>query len=228
MHDATTKRIDRALIEETLSLHTLAYRLLMWIADHARAEPELLSVESERALLHPVACVRWLEARRDVLPCELMPKASQAGAFASLLSSFFYTSFHIERLEWNGRLVDATLVRGPGHEPSSVRKRRRHGGDPRTEALHRLSRDEGLRVPHPRFARLARNRRVEADLAVWTYALGMIERARGGAEGTTDWARWRRIADRKSLDAESVWAARARLLEALAHEVDAADAGDGR
>lgn len=209
------KRIDRVLVDETLALHRKAYTLLMWLGETALEDPSVLSEEREAMLLDPLACAAWLAAERVSLPAELAPAPSQRAACAALLGSFLRTSFHITRFRWDGRLVDAKLVLAPGHEGARAQKRKRHGGEPRAEALHRLCRDEGLSIAHPHLAKLARAKALEPDVLLWTYVVGLVERARGGGEGASEWKLWRKLEGRRDIDAASVWAARTRLLTAL-------------
>ncbi len=209
-------RIDRDLVAETLALHTKAYALLMWLGDAARADPEVLSEASEARLLDRRACAAWLRDEASSFPLELAPSLDRALPYAALLGSFLRTSFHVSRLHWGGRLVDASLRLAPGHAGARAGKRSRHGGDPRTEALHRMCRDEGVSVPRTRLAKLAKSKAHEADVRLWTYAVGLVERARGGGEGQSEWAMYRKLEDRRSIDVARVWAARDRLLAALA------------
>jgi hypothetical protein len=196
-------------------VHAEAYALLLAIGDLARREPELLSAQSEAAITKTETCLAYLATHRDVLPHALLPRSKDARAFAAMLGSFFHTSFHVQRLEWNGKLIDATLVRGPAIDGTRADKRRRHGGDPAREALHRLCRDEGLRVPEARLAKLAHARSMTMEVTVWTYAVSLVERSRGRSEGWFDVRLFQGIKRRTSLDEHVVWAARSRLVEVL-------------
>lgn len=215
MQRGKDKRIDRALVAATLSLHDKAYKLLCFLADEARADPGVLSAEQEATLLDLRACTAWIGAQAAAFPGTLRPAPGQESALAGLLGSFLRTSFHIRRLEWDGKLVDAKLVPGPEHEGARAKRRARHGGDPRIEALHRLCRDEGVSVARTRLSHVAHRKDCEADVRLWSYAVGLVLRARGGGEGEADLTLWRKIPDRKTLDVERVWDARARLLAAL-------------
>src|SRR5688572_14620729 len=91
--------IDLTLLRETLVLHDRAYRLLLWLGDAARHAPELLSADNEAALADARACAAWLRSQRGLLPPPIVLE-SQIDTLAALLSSFFRTSFHVQRFEW--------------------------------------------------------------------------------------------------------------------------------
>jgi hypothetical protein len=204
--------IDRTLIAEILSIQDHAYRLLLWLGDQARDDPELLSLEAEGALCDSRTCLAWLEERKDTVPAAHRCPGRER-ELAALLSSFLRTSFHVKRFEWEGRIVQAELRTGPSHEGARASKRVRHGGSLTHEALHRLCRDEGIRLSSKALARVARAQTIRADLHVWCYAVGLVHRAQGRGEGESDWEHWRSIplAERKNLSVDAVWAARARL-----------------
>lgn len=217
MEHPSTRRIDRARMQTALDLHQRAYAFWMWLSTEALRDPELLSAESEAALADPRRCVRWLVDRERDLPERFRLEAARRDAFASLVSSFLHTSFHVRRFEWGGRLVDAKLMRGPGHAGAREARRRRHGGSPTREALHRLCRDEGVPATPELLRAVERAAATRADLTLWTYAVGLVRRAERGGEGEDDWKRWRAIdrEQRLSLDSDAVWDARERLLAAL-------------
>src|SRR5262245_46647788 len=175
-------RIDRPHVADILAIHAHAYQLLLWLGDQARQDPELLSVEAEDALLDSRSCLGWLKQRWDSLPAAHRCPGRER-ELAALLSSFFRTSFHVERFEWNGRIAQAELRSGARHEGTREGKRARHGGTLTQEALHGLCRNEGLRVSPRALAKLARSQAARADLHVWCYAVGLVHRAEGRGEG---------------------------------------------
>jgi hypothetical protein len=208
--------IDRELIQKTLALHARAYRLLLQLGDAARAEPELLSPANEELLSDARTCTTWLTAHRDLFTPGALD--GDVAGLAGLLSSFFHTSFHVERFEWQGRIVQAELRTGAGHEGVRAAKRRRHRGSPTAEALLRLCREAGLSVHSRELASLGKEQALRRDLHVWCYAVGLVQRSLGRAEGEYDWEHWRSLPleERKSLDADRVWEARERLVARMA------------
>ncbi|UJR86461.1 hypothetical protein [Sandaracinus amylolyticus] len=217
----TLRTIDRARMERVLELHARAYELWIWIASEALHDPTLLSREAEAAIAHPARCADWLRELEPRLPRQLVVASEHRAAFAALVSSFLHTSFHVERLEWNGRVVDAQLRRGPGHAGPRAAKRARHGGSATREALHRLCRDEGMKVAPEVLRAVARAGSIQDELVLWTYAVGLVARSEGSGEGAEDWERWRDLdrETRKKLDVAVIWAARERLLVALRERV---------
>ena len=212
------KSISHAELKRVLELHSLAYRFLRWLDEQATDEPELLRDEIEAMLRDRRRCASLLARDRDSYPADIRPRAADTEAFAALLSSFFQTSFHIERMVWEGRIVRARIVRGPAEEAPRAARRRRHGGDPRVEALQRIVLDDALGTSKPELIRAAKDRALRGDLVVWTYAVGLVRRARGRAEGRADWKLWNAMPGelRRNLTITAVWEARGRLASYLA------------
>lgn len=212
MHAIDSKRIDRALLVSVLALHERAYAILLALGRAALLDPQVLSREAESALLDPRRVVGWLRAQGA---CDAVATAEH-DALGALVRSFFHTSFHVQRFEVAG-VVDARLALGPRVSAPSHARRARHGGSATHEALHRICRDEGLRVGPAALRLVARSSALRDDVRLWTYAVGLVVRARGGGEGIADWAAWRalRRQGHGSIDADAVWEARERLRSAL-------------
>lgn len=205
------------MIETVVQQQQHAYALLLWLDERARRNPTILSREVEIALGRPQTCEEWLQAAWCHLPSRFLPRRDRSAPFAALLSSFFQVSFHIDRLEWQGRPVEARLVLGPRAPAKRTAKRGRHGGNVFDETLHHLCGDAGITADRSVLRRLRRAQTLTQDLLVWTWARGLVERAHGRAEGIQTWRIWRRIAPqtRRVLDANAVWVARSRLVERL-------------
>lgn len=212
----STGTVDRARLALVLELHQRAYQLWTWIASEALHDPALLSRDAELAIADPARCASWLADLGERVPAALVVAPEHHGAYAALVSSFLHTSFHVQRLEWNGRVVDAQVRRGPGHPGARAARRARHGGSAVREALHRIARDEALHVS-PRALRAVERGAAPDDLTLWTYAIGLIRRSEGRGEGEDDWRRYRAIdpAHRRALEIDHVWAARERLVTQL-------------
>src|SRR5437762_6014093 len=105
-------------IDGLLTLQRQAYELLMWLADAATIDPEILSPETVAALRKPKTAELWLEGQWKRLPGSVLP-ADPAGAFANLLASFFATSFSVKHLEFDGRLVEARVMVGVNERSST-------------------------------------------------------------------------------------------------------------
>jgi hypothetical protein len=207
------KRISRAVLARVLALHERAYAVLMALGREALRDPAVLSLEAEDALTDPRRAGAWLRQHgwcSDVEACD-------HDTLGRLVGSFFHTSFHVARFEWAGE-ADAQLRLGPGRAAPAEARRARHGGRAAHEALHRILRDEARHAAPATLRVVARSRALHDDVRLWTYAVGLVARARGEGEGRADREAWRsmRRAGRRALDVDAVWDARARLLEALA------------
>ncbi|MBN8609459.1 MAG: hypothetical protein J0L92_02685 [Deltaproteobacteria bacterium] len=215
MHTVHSKRISRAVMARVLALHERAYAILLGLGRAALSDAAVLSREAESALLDRRRAAAWLRAHGW---CDDVAAADH-DALGALVGSFFHTSFHVHRFELGGE-VDAQLRLGPGHAAPSHARRARHGGSASREALHRICRDEGLRVDHAALRLVAQSSSLRDDARLWTYAVGLVARARGGGEGAADWAAWRVLRRHagRSLDVDAVWEARERLLVALSRE----------
>jgi hypothetical protein len=205
------KRIDRELVARALALHARAYETLMRLGREALRDPETLSIDVEAALSDPRRAGAWLRARG------YCADADDDAALGALVASFFHTSFHVERLEWAGKLADAQLRLGPRRVARREVQRRRQGGSAVREALHRICRDEGVRVAPATLRAVAADRALREDLVLWTYAIGIVLRTRGEGEGRADWKAWRsmRTRGRRTVDIGDVWESRERLRAAL-------------
>ncbi len=214
------RTITRTALARVLALHRQAYRLLMWLDEQAASDPSVLDEGVEHALIDRRRCSAWLSGPSLVLPVGLAPRVGDVEALAGLLSSFFQTSFGIERIEWEGRCVRARLRRGA--EVPSLREgqRKRRGGDPSIEAVQRVSLDDGIDADRVVIVRTAKSKPLGPEVLVWTYAVGLLHRAEGHPEGRSDWKAWRSIPveERRRLTIERVWAARDRIAERLASE----------
>jgi hypothetical protein len=206
------KQITRAILTRVLSLHQRAYDVLMALGREALRDPAVLSREAEDALTDARRAGAWL--RQHGWCSDVEPRDHDA--LGRLVGSFFHTSFHVARFEWAGE-ADAQLRLGPGRAAPAEARRARHGGSAAYEALHRILRDEARHAAPTTLRAVARSRGLREDVALWTYAVGLVARARGDGEGRGDWETWRsmRRAGRRALDVDAVWDARARLLEAL-------------
>jgi len=204
--------LTRNDVQQLLALQAQAYRLLMWLADEASKDPQLLSPEAVAELREPETAALWLERHRLRLPGALVSYEA-LHPFASLLSSFFSTSFHVKHLEFEGRLVESRVTLGITEAPP-VR-----GGLEQCQALalRHLASAEQMALAEKEARLLVRRKSLHDASLIWTYVWELDRRAKRKGKGTVVhklWAALPRDA-RKSLDVERVWGARAQLVGAV-------------
>jgi hypothetical protein len=201
--------LQREEVRRLLGLHAQAYALLLWLADAANRDPELLSPAALAMLEDPEQVPLWLERHRDRIPSELLG-GEPGGAFAGLLASFFGTSFRVRHLEFEGRLLEARLTRGAAERAAST------AGVEQCQmlAVRHLAASEGARLTEKEARTLVRRKSLREAALVWTYAWELDRRARNKGKGEVVHRIWRSLPKetRKSLDDERVWQARELLL----------------
>lgn len=202
--------LTRQELEELLRLQATAYDLLMWLADAANRDPELLSPDAVRRLSDPDLAPEWLEAQRGKVPEPLLP-ADPRGWFANLLSSFFATSFHVRHLEFGGRLVESRVTLGAERPNSKTGL-----GQCQALALRHLAMAEKIRITEREAGQLVRRKSLSEACRLWTYAWELDRRAREKGKGSVVHQLWRALPKdtRKSLTVEHIWTAREQLLTA--------------
>ena len=174
MAELEDKQITRAVLTRVLALHERAYGVLMALGREALRDPAVLSREAEDVLTDPRRAGAWLHQHgwcSDVAPRD-------HDALGRLVGSFFHTSFHVARFEWAGE-ADAQLRLGPGRAAPAEARRARHGGSAVHAALHRILRDEARHAAPTALRAVARSRALHDDVRLWTYAVGLVARARG-------------------------------------------------
>jgi len=206
-------------LQRVLKLQNMAYGLLLWLNRQAAAQPDLLDDEHVGELRTSAGCEAWLRRVHGSLPTDLRPSAADMTACAHLLAAFFNTSFRVEEWLRRGRRI-RQLVPGVHAERGRREKRRRA---PTVRALERLAVESlatsaGLSTSRERIDAVVTNESLQQDLDLWAYACELARRSEFASQGPAVHAMWRSIdADtRKGLTADVVWAARERLLGALA------------
>lgn len=200
--------LGRDEIARLLTLQAMAYELLKWLDQEAVRNPGLLS-NAAGPLTEPDSAADWLEARRDHLPAGLVP-GDPRGAFANLFCSFFSTSFRVERVEFDGRVVWSRVKRTvPGRSGL---------GSAQALALKHLAASERQPITGKESSELVKKLRgARDDLLLWTYVWELDRRARRKGKGPVAHRIWRSIPweTKRDLQVDDVWAARERLLDAV-------------
>lgn len=200
-------------VVELLTLQTKACDLLMWLGRECVHDPALLSAEAAADLAHPTTAAAWVDQHRSELPADLVVP-NPHGSFANLLSSFFATSFRVEHLEFDNRLVSARIVLGISENAPD------RAGLRRTQALalKHLAASQRLPMAERQANKLVRARTDLRDaLLVWTYIWELDRRARNKGKGPVVHRIWRSISwgTKRALTADRVWSSRQQLLDAV-------------
>lgn len=203
--------LTRDELTQLLQLQATAYDLLMWLADEANRDPEVLSRPVVARLEDPDTAAEWLEEQRDRVPGHLIP-AEPGGRFANLLSSFLSTSFRVRHLEFEGRLVEARVTLGAAPSDATLGLRQCQ-----SLALQHLLAAERIHIAGKEAERLLRDQGLAEQLRLWTYAWELDRRAREKGKGSVVHQLWRSLPKdtRKTLTAEQIWQAREQLLVAV-------------
>ncbi|MEV4516264.1 hypothetical protein AB0K00_45795 [Dactylosporangium sp. NPDC049525] len=202
-------------VAELLRLQTKAYELLLWLSRESADNPQLLSADAAEGLARASSAAAWIEHHRPQLPQELAA-IDPHGPFANLLASFFATSFRVERVEFDNRVVWARVVLGA----SAVPPDRTGLAQSQALAVRHLAASQGLAMTEAEARDLVRARRDLRDaVLVWTYVWELDRRARNKGKGPVVHRIWRSLpADTKrALTADLVWSARQLILEAASH-----------
>jgi hypothetical protein len=227
----TTPDITRDEVARVLDLQSRAYETLLWLSHVSFARPEMLNDQTADLLRDAARCRRWVSDQFDRLPPRLRPSPDEAEPFALLFSSFFQTSFRIERRQVSYApphfVIATNRDEGAGRRKLQARAVPRHLRRKRAgQAQHLEYRALTLLNDGPEDARFwkaaeeVRADRVRTDLVVWTYACELVHRSRGEAHGPAVHLLWKQIpkAVRQHLSADVVWEARHRVAEALRRE----------
>lgn len=204
--------LTRDRIAHLLALQGQAYALLMWLAGEANHDPDLLAPAVVAQLRTPATTAAWLTAARDrLIPGALLPRAVD-GEFATLLASFFATSFQVTHLDLGGRLVESRLVATPPPDAASTVS----VAASQALAIKHLAASEGIALAQDDARRIAKQPAHRQAAHLWAYAWELDRRARDKGKGPVVRELWRGIAieTRKALTVAHVWDARAALLAA--------------
>ena len=154
-----------------------------------------------------------------IYPTPISPDDRDSSEFAHLLASFFQTSFHIVRTEFDGKLLDARLKRG-APDVSSQHPR----GGPKTSvfpilvnSLRRLAKESGVPLSEKTAQQLAKRKSIHSRLLLWSYVWELCRRATRSSKGPALHKLWRTLdlETRKTLNVQAVWLARQTLLESI-------------
>lgn len=199
-----------------LARQAQAYELLLWLGRASADDPRLLDAEAAEQLAHARTVPTWIAHHREQIPAELLP-AQVDGPFAALLASFLITSFRIEHVYFDHRLVATYLVLGARPGPPV----RAGVAASQVLALKHLLAAGKVRLTDRDVAGLARRGDLAEALLVWTYLWELDRRSRNKGKGPLVHTLWRRLprAVRADLTVERVRAAREHLLTA-ARQVD--------
>ena len=221
--------INHDAIARVLDLQGRAYETLLWLSHVSFARPEMLNEHTADVLRDARRCRQWLVEHLDKIPPRLRPGPDEVEPFSLLFSSFFQTSFRIERrqLPYDPPyyVIAANRDEAAGKDKLRARAVPRHLRRKRAGQAQHLSYraltllNEG--AEDAAFWAAAEEVRADEglrhDLAVWTYAVELVHRSRGEAHGPAVHLIWRQIPRnvRQHLTAERVWQAKEKVATAL-------------
>lgn len=224
----TKAAITREEIARVLDLQGRAYETLIWLSHIAHARPAMLTEQTADALREPTECHAWLARFHEQLPARLRPSASESEVFARLFSSFFQTSFRIERRLHDGQpyfVIALNKDAAAGKDKLATRfVPRRVTRKRNDEAKHLLYRSLTMLNDGPEdvafwnaAGAVFRDGGLRDDYLAWAYACELTHRARDEVHGPAVHAIWKQMRQdlRKALTAERVWKSRDRVAAAL-------------
>lgn len=208
--------VDRYRISRVLAIHSQAYKFLLWMDKQACQDPDVFAPDNVAAIRDATTCAVWLQVNRESLPPKLLPDDDDVSAFANMLGSFFDTSFRVQYVEFDGRILEARLTRG-ADEVAVRRTTGRSAEMVLVHAIRRLAQSESIPIAQAEARRLTKNNRFRAAALIWAYALELVRRAEGVSKGTVIRDIWRKIdrSTRLNLTAAHVWESRQRLVMEL-------------
>jgi hypothetical protein len=212
-------------IERTLTLHKLAYGLLIWLKEQARNNRSLLDSKAVEAMSSAKSCEEWLSCHLSMIPVNLRPGSNDISAFSYLFSSFFSTSFRIGAVRW-WDTVETTLVTGAKsfcdrrHKKHSERREAEAAAELKRLALSALAEEAELRIYPLLTQTIVIPQTISNDLTLWTYVRELVRRTEFASQGSPVHRLWLELDERtrKNLSIEMVWRARANLILWLSEE----------
>jgi hypothetical protein len=225
--------ITREEVARVLDLQQRAYETLLWLSHVSFARPEMLNEQTADIVRDATRCRQWIAEHLDRLPPRLRPPAAEFEAFALLFSSFFQTSFRIERRHVSYSpphyVIATNRDEAAGKKKLQARAVPHHLRRKRAnEAQHLEYRALTLVNEGPedtKFWQAAQDVRgdetVRPDLLIWTYACELVHRARGEPHGPAVHLVWKQIPKdvRQHLTADIAWRARERVAQALRRSI---------
>ena len=200
-------------LEQAMELQRRAYALLLWTWRTGR---EMLDPD---ALSSAASAQRWLARNWNALDPEHRPETTELECFSFMLTSFFNTSFHLER---SGMGRGWKLVRGRQYKSGRNRKHARGRAQAAAEELARLAlkilaNEEKLAFTPEMIERVLRDPLLASPVALWAYGCEVVRRSRFASQGQAVHELWLNLEQekRKRVTAAKIWEAREQLLEAL-------------
>lgn len=198
-------------LEKAVDLQKRSYSLLLWLAKEAAG------LLMEEALTSTKGCVPWVKRHLNQIPSDSRPKPGDVDAFALMLTSFFNTSFHLERTG-----VKVQLVRGRKFKDGRNRKYAQGRAELAAAELTRIAvkalADE-VAIPSPDnlVNEILADETLNEFVSLWSYGCELVRRSQFASQGPAVHHLWLELDEqkRKRLNAEAIWKARSSLIEAL-------------
>jgi hypothetical protein len=222
-----TELPTREQIDRVIRLQAIAYELLCWLGNIAFARPQMLNERTADELLDAERCVAWVRKHREEFPVRLRPAAEEMETFSLLFSSFFQTSFRIQRMEDIGRpsyyricpnkdrATGSKGLRGRRTVPRTLRRKRKEQA--RGLMLRGLAKLVGDGCLPEVAESVLIDETMTQDLLLWAWTVELMSRAEGVTRGPAVHTLWQEMepAERRRISGERVWKARQRLVEAI-------------
>lgn len=201
--------IDRTDISRLLALHSRAYDWLIFLVNEAKKDPDLLSPEVLEKIGKKKSCEQWVADKWTSIPEKMRPQKSDISGFARLFSSFFDTSFRVDSLTFDGKLMDVSVKIGAKKQPLPYGVK-----SVKALALKHLCSAENIKLSDAESRTIANRKSIADSLTIWAYIWELDRRVRGKGKGAVVHTLWRSMPfeTRKQLDVETVWKAREHLL----------------
>jgi hypothetical protein len=110
--------LTRERVDELLQLQGKAFEILMWLADEATNNPHLLGPQAVVHLGRASSAAAWVEIHAPKFRIDQLTPG-QLRAFSALFSSFFATSFRVEHVFFDDKLLESRVKVGLGPDTPS-------------------------------------------------------------------------------------------------------------
>ena len=198
-------------LENALNLQRRAYGLLLWLSREAS------NTLDEEALGSPSRCAEWAKHYWNQLPGEFRPVPADTDAFARMLSSFFNTSFHLDRSRGVVRLVRGRKFKDKRNKKYATDRTEKAAAQLERAALASLAADESIQVENADLSEILGDDALTESAGLWAYGCELVRRSQFASQGPAVHHLWLELDEkkRKRLDAEAIWKARTVLVKAL-------------
>jgi hypothetical protein len=211
--------MNQLSLTTALDLHQKAFAFLMECRASGCAGSHPFDESTLAAWRSPEACIQWVARNYDQLSLAHRPPRDQLTEFARFLCSLFATSFSVCKIVHDGetriqvRALASRRLDGTKKSIYTKTKERRAADLLLSHAFVALAAEIGLEQPPI----IPKGSALEADLALWAWAVQLVNRANFASQGPAVHLLWLDVPEktRRQLNPETVWLARQRLINHL-------------